>query len=327
MREFILQSVFRLVNYEMMSLGLSKIVRVIMIETKCVVCNEVTIGKEIVSETLPRKKELVQIFSARRLPDRVTFKWIRCEVCGLLRASPIYNLDLGKLYLESSFDYESMVDPLTKTYLNVIRKSFNIFNSTSVLEVGGGNGFILDALSEIGLTDFLEVEPSQDAYSKASNLVKGKFQLAMFDENLKVDKKFDLIISFHVFDHLADPSNFLKLARSLIKDGGKIILVMHNEKSISAKILGRKSPIYDLEHRYLFNPKTLRKIVNNSGLSCEYVRVLWNCITLSYLVHLFPIPKYFKNRIQLILKYLRIDAIKIWLPLGNMYASINLDQN
>lgn len=298
-----------------------------MLETKCVICDKVTTGKEIVSAELPHDKELVEIFSARRLPDRLTFTWIRCEDCGLLRASPVYNLDLESLYSESTFDYESMVEPLTRTYLNVIKKSFNTFDSKSVLEIGGGNGFILDALSEIGLTDFLEVEPSHHAFSKASELVKEKFLLAMFDNNLILDKKFNLIISFHVFDHLADPLNFLKVSASLIKDGGKIVLVMHNEKSISTRILRRKSPIFDLEHRYLFNPKTLEKIVDKSGLSCEHVRVLWNCITLSYLVHLFPIPNNFKNRIHGVLKFLRIDSVKIWLPLGNMYASITLNQN
>jgi SAM-dependent methyltransferase len=296
-----------------------------MQDTECAICENITTGTEVVSEHLRLNQELVEIFSARRLPDRITFRWIRCDLCGLLRASPISNLDLSKLYLESSFDYESMVAPLTKTYLNVIKKSFRVLDSTSVLEVGGGNGFMLDALSKSGLTDFLEIEPSQDAFSKASDLVKDKFYRSMFDKDLILNRSFDLIFSFHVFDHLADPENFLRLAHSKLNKNGRIILVMHNENSLSAKILGRKSPIFDIEHRYLFNQKTLRNIVEKSGLSCEFVKILWNCITLDYLVHLLPLPKYLKERILVFFKFLKIDSVKLWLPLGNMYASIYSD--
>jgi SAM-dependent methyltransferase len=209
--------------------------------------------------------------------------------------------------------------------LNVIKKSFIVLKSTSVLEVGGGNGFILDALSKIGLTDFLEVEPSQDAFLKASDTVRNNFTRSMFDNDLVLDRSFDLILSFHVFDHLADPTNFLKLARTRLNKNGRIVLVMHNEKSISAKILGSRSPIFDIEHRYLFNQKSLKNIVEKSGLNCDFVKILWNCITLDYLIHLLPFPKYFKVKILLILKFLKMDTLKVWLPLGNMYASIYSD--
>jgi hypothetical protein len=100
---------------------------------------------------------------------------------------------------------------------------------------------------------------------------------------------------------------------------------MHNEKSISAKILGSRSPIFDIEHRYLFNQKSLKNIVEKSGLNCDFVKILWNCITLDYLIHLLPFPKYFKVKILLILKFLKMDTLKVWLPLGNMYASIYSD--
>jgi SAM-dependent methyltransferase len=298
-----------------------------MFDTKCIICDQFTRGNELVPEKLPNENDLVEIFSARRVPDKITFSWIRCENCGLLRASPVKELDLTLLYSESLFDYDSMTVPLTKTYLKILNNNIAINSNTSVLEIGGGNGFLLDALTFQGVRDFVEIEPSKNAFSKASARVKSNFIVSMFDKDLKLDRNFNIVMSFHVFDHLSNPKEFLTMAKGILGGNGKLLLVMHNEKSLSAKILQKRSPIFDIEHRYLFNQVTLRKILQESGFFCEKIETYWNCVTLKYLIHLMPFPKIVKKFLLNFCKILKVDSLMVWLPLGNMFAIASLDEN
>jgi hypothetical protein len=57
------------------------------------------------------------IFSARRLPDGIRYRMVRCNTCGLVRSDPIAAPDiLNRLYRQSSFDYSTEVESLKQTY-------------------------------------------------------------------------------------------------------------------------------------------------------------------------------------------------------------------
>ena len=47
--------------------------------------------------------------------------------------------------------------------------------------------------------------------------------------------------------------------KNKLKKGGFIYGVVHDEKSVMAKILGNRWPAYRLQHPHLFNPTTINK--------------------------------------------------------------------
>jgi hypothetical protein len=105
---------------------------------------------------------------------------------------------------------------------------------------------------------------------------------------------------------------------------GSLIIAVHNQKSFSAKILKSKSPIYDIEHTYLYSKETLYKMLQMAGYRNIIVRAYWNWITIEYLLFLLPIPSKFKVFLEKtsLGKFLR--KYSICLPLGNMYAKAEL---
>ena len=71
-------------------------------------------------------------------------------------------------------------------------------------------------------------------------------------------------------------------------DGGAFFVVCHNRRALSARAMGLKSPIFDVEHLQLFSPKSIRFALERAGFRWVDVRVLVNRYPLSYWLRLFP---------------------------------------
>jgi SAM-dependent methyltransferase len=297
---------------------------VIELDRICAICRTIT-SSEIVVKSFGKNILIDEsIFSARRTPDKLTGEWRTCNSCELVRSSQNSDLNLDHLYSKSSFNYQSLVPLLSKTYMKIIKNTFNLQNLASVIEIGGGNGFMLDTLRAQGIKEFLEVEPSLEGFDAASPSVKNHFVKSMFDDSFSIDKKYDLLINFHVFDHVPDPLEFLYRCREFMNERGSLLIAVHNQKSYSAKILRNKSPIYDIEHTYLYSKKTLFKILQMAGYRNIVIRPYWNWITIEYLIFLLPISNKFKVFLEKTVLGAFLRKCFICLPLGNMYATAEL---
>ena len=103
-----------------------------------------------------------------------------------------------------------------------------------------------------------------------------------------------LITCFQTIEHLADPLAFCRDALRALKPGGALFLIGHNRRAISAKLLGRKSPIFDIEHMQLFSPSSVRNLLKAAGFANVDVRTIYNQYPVRYWVQLFPFPKTMK---------------------------------
>ena len=95
------------------------------------------------------------------------------------------------------------------------------------------------------------------------------------DDNTLNVVEFDLITSFHVFEHLIDSASSLKSSSSLLNQGGEIIievpscddalLTLYNSESF-AKFT------YWSQHLFLFNQKTIELLVNKANMKINWVK-------------------------------------------------------
>ena len=135
-----------------------------------------------------------------------------------------------------------------KNYLNSDKKKINL------LEIGSDNGNFLKLIKEFNNNiSSTAVEPNKRMHKKLKLLTKNVYGDV---KQLPRNKKFDLIIAIHVFDHIPNLNEFLKKIGKKLKRGGYIYGVVHDEKSIMAKILGKRWPPYTLQHPHLFNPNS-----------------------------------------------------------------------
>ena len=288
--------------------------------TKCAICATLGNYKVKFKSTIDENTFSIEVFSARRLPDRRHYQWVICNTCGLYRSDPIQDVDLFQLYKQSTFDYTSALDDLRNSYRKLLEKSNMDFKNKSILELGGGNGFFLLEAEKLGFTRFVEIEPSQSARSEAAPRFKKFFISEMLRPGLVESSSQDVITAFHVLDHLPEPRESVLILKDYLKPDGQLILAVHNVKSFSALFLKNKSPIFDVEHTYLFSKKTLKMLLMSVGFRNVEVKHYKNTYSIAYLIHLIPIPK--KLKITLLDSCLKdfLRRSKLKLPLGNIYA-------
>jgi ubiquinone/menaquinone biosynthesis C-methylase UbiE len=211
--------------------------------------------------TIDPQSFTAEVFSARRLPDRRHYRWVKCKKCSLYRSDPISDIDLDELYKVSTFDYSTELHGLRNSYRKIVFKTCPSPKGKSIVEIGGGNGFFLQEAQEMGFTKLIEIEPSLSAFESAHKTLKPYFIVDMLRDGLIPDNSVDIVVIFHVLDHLPDPSLVLNQIYKMLKPGGSICIAVHNVNSVSAKILKNKSPV-----PYATTTLNVHQLANNLAL-------------------------------------------------------------
>ena len=284
-------------------------------------CAEKQQTKILYPATFKEKEISDKTYSARRSPDKIHYRILKCERCGLVFSSPIFPPEkLLKFYRKSKCNYRNQIPYLIKTYHKLVAEiKQDLPKNPKVLEVGCGNGFFLKALIDLNFTkNVFGVEPSSEMVLAAEPILKNKIKVNVFKSNLFPKNSFDLILCFHTLDHMSNPGEFIKGAHLMLKNNGYIIAVVHDTDGLSVKLFGEKSAIFDIEHIYLFNKKTLREIFTHNGFRVMSTANLVNRYPLNYWVQMSGFPHIFKKYINLFINTFKIGKKAISIPAGNI---------
>jgi SAM-dependent methyltransferase len=163
------------------------------------------------------------------------------------------------------------------------------------------------------------VEPSREALARASDRVRDRIVCDVMRPGLFEPDQFDVVCLFQVFDHVAEPGALLDECRRLLKPGGFALAINHNVEAISARVLGERSPIVDVEHTYLYSPVTMARIFSEHGFRIRRVGSIRNRYSVRYLTRLLPLPERVKRPLLGWLQRHAIGALRLSLPLGNLH--------
>lgn len=260
-------------------------------------------------------------FSARRIPDRCHYRLVKCRKCGLVFSTPILKpKEIEKLYRESKLTYTEEIEGLQKTYAYYLDKALVYTNpKNNFLEIGCGNGFFLVEAKKRGFKKIYGVEPSLEAIKKAPTAaIREKIIPNLFKKSLFKRNFFDFICFFHTLDHVVEPNQFLQDCYWVLKKEGIVLCITHDVISLSAKILGELSPIFDIEHTYLFGKETLKIIFEKNGFEPLVVENVANSYSLNYWVKMLPLPKIARKLSNFTLEKSGIGTLKIKLKPGNI---------
>lgn len=289
--------------------------------TRCATCGTFENSEQVYPANFSPEHFSPTVFSARRIPDRIHYRMVRCRLCGLVRSDPVVDFEtLHELYKASTFTYEDEVAPLRQTYGRYLdRASHGIAHKDTLLEVGCGNGFFLEEARLRGWHNVLGVEPSVDAIAHADPSVKAAIICDMMRPGLIPPESVDMICLFQVFDHLPDPAAVLEACADALKPGGRILCLNHNVEAVSAKLLRERSPIVDVEHTYLYSPETLSALFESRGFNIRETGFVLNTYPLRYVFTLLPLPARLKGMALGILRTTGLGNMSARFPLGNLY--------
>jgi len=132
-----------------------------------------------------------------------------------------------------------------------------------LLEIGPGAGHFAEAAAAAGY-DVVTIEDSavlaEHVRQRGVAVVEERFESAALDP-----ASFDIIVNWHVIEHVLDPRGFLSHAATLASPQAVLIVGTPNAASWEHRLAGRRSPNYCLPHLRVFTAASLCDVVGESG--------------------------------------------------------------
>ena len=148
-----------------------------------------------------------------------------------------------------------------------------------ILDVGCSGGWFLEAMRGWECHG-CEIAPADAA------LARRRFPDAIFTGTLEdypeAANYFDVIAMQDVFDHCPDPLAVLQKCRRMLKDGGLLVLKVHNISCLYARIAGaRFYAVIPPSHLFYYDRRTLELAAAKSGFEIVETRFIAQLLRIS----------------------------------------------
>jgi SAM-dependent methyltransferase len=261
-------------------------------------------------------------YASRKTPEYMCHRLVRCSACDLVYvAAPPAQEALAEAYHQAEYDSSEEANDAATAYVRAMRPILErLPQRTSVMEIGAGTGILLELLRDEGFTELVGVEPSAAAIAAAPPHRRPWLREGIFLEDDFQPHSFDLICCFMTLEHVRDPLLTVASARHLLKRGGALVTVTHNYRSWVNRLLGRRSPIIDIEHMQLFSDRSIRTLLERSDFSGVFARPFPNTYSIRYWTRLAPLPAGVKALADKILQVTGLSRLKLSVNVGNTMA-------
>ena len=240
------------------------------------------------------------------------FAFVRCRSCGVVRLNPRPDVsELGRIYPPDYYAYNLISEDgsqpsgvTDRMKMRMYQRRFEALverlhktGPIRVLDVGCADGRLLDWYRESSAgerieTHGIEMDEGAAAIARARGhrVVTGRFEV---DRELERGS-FDLILAFHVIEHVDDPQGFARRAAELLAPGGLCVITTPNWDSADARRLrGHWGGNHFPRHWTLYDETTLKRLAGAVGLTLERVEyqpnpIFWVWTFHSWLRDRFP---------------------------------------
>jgi SAM-dependent methyltransferase len=250
------------------------------------------------------------------------YRLLLCQPCELVYASPVPDREsLVEEYRAAAYDSGREARYAAKTYIGLTKKILGrLPDRAGALDIGAGDGAYLKELLDCGFTGVVGSEPSAAPIAAADETVRPLLRNAPFRVEDFTAGQFRLVTCFQTMEHVPDPLQLCRDAYSLLKPGGAMLCVVHNRLSLSARLLGRRSPIFDIEHLQLFSHASIRRLLETAGFGGVRTSAVVNRYPITYWMRLFPFPAPLKNAAIRVAAALGGNRLPFPLAAGNVAA-------
>jgi len=228
---------------------------------------------------------------------------------------------LADAYRDAGYDSREEARHAALTYSDLLREVVPCLPlAGGALDVGAGEGSFLAVLRDLGFDDLVGIEPSRTAMDAGEPEIRALIREGVFRAGDLEPERFRLVSFLQILEHLPDPLAAAREAHELLCPGGALFIVCHDRLAPVNRLLGRRSPIYDIEHLQLFCPRSLRALLERAGFYEVEIRRFRNRYPLKYWLRLTPLGRRAKLRLTRTLDCLRLGALPLTLPAGNLAA-------
>ncbi len=240
--------------------------------------------------------------SDRQFGIEGTFSILRCNRCGLLQTSPQAPKSMMQEYYPSGYsthvrpvsgdigfmrraatrfvfamlsDFQPKQSSLAAALYRIGRvrgftERWNVHffprvtNGLRVFDVGCGDGIFARWLADLGMSvTGCEIDSVAAGRAKICGISvqEGDFELVPVSSG-----SYDIVAMIHVLEHFHDPVRMVAKAFSMLKAGGRLIVVVPNCGALSRHIFGEHWFNWDVpRHLFHFSADTLRRCCEKAG--------------------------------------------------------------
>jgi len=201
---------------------------------------------------------------------------VTCTVCGTGSLHPlpdrreISSFYPKQYYGEVQAKFEPVVEFLVRWVASRHVRSLirGLRPGARVLDMGCGRGVLLSGLLAAGCETH-GVEISRDAVAGIDPRARIRIASRLAEAGYP-DRHFDLVVLWHVLEHLPDPVETLREARRILKPGGRLVIAVPNYSSLQSQVFGERWFHLDLpRHLFHFPCAALKRLLHRQGFSCR----------------------------------------------------------
>ena len=198
-------------------------------EMNCILCGTQGSSTETLSDTF-------------RDEDSGRYRVARCATCGHAQTTPLpsieeeadyYARDMQPRRIFEDRDYHAILK--AKAHVDIERRlawlerHVPCENGRSIMDVGSGYGFFVDALTQRGY-DAHGMEISDERIVLARDTMKGQFHHGEVSDAVAAEfaDSFVAVTSYHVIEHLRDPVSYVARLLKLVRPGGWLLIEVPN---------------------------------------------------------------------------------------------------
>jgi 2-polyprenyl-3-methyl-5-hydroxy-6-metoxy-1,4-benzoquinol methylase len=157
-----------------------------------------------------------------------------------------------------------------------------------VLDVGCGDGFHLGLLQENAPTGWtLE---GVDLDRRAAEMARRKglvVHVGTVEDLARNAEKYDVVYTLQTIEHVADPHEFMVGIHSVLKPGGRLVVVTDNTDSVDFGLFKTKywGGYHFPRHWNLFNRRCLARLARRSGFEVDHITTIVSPVNWVYSLH------------------------------------------
>jgi SAM-dependent methyltransferase len=189
----------------------------------------------------------------------------QCTACDLVLSDPAAALRAAVFSYEGSYDFYGRPEMRAferaryQSYANWVAAFLERRRPQTVLEVGCGDGWVLELLRESQPSIRLAgLEPSAAA-CRRGNEAGLEIQQGTVEDQLHSGNRYDFIYCANVVEHVADPPRFVRGLRELLTERGAVLIICPCGNVIDPELLFA-------DHIHSFTRENLAALLEREGL-------------------------------------------------------------
>lgn len=207
------------------------------------------------------------------------FSVAECDRCGLVATQPVLSSDEVARYYPATYygKRNRRFNPVFEKLIPFFRRrraaSIERYVPRGrILDVGCGRGFLAAVMRDHGW-DAHGVEMSPTAAEHARHGLGIPVFVGDLLDSPYLPGSFDVLVFWHVLEHVADPLATLRKAREILKPGGLLLVAVPNFESLQARFSRRHWFHLDVpRHYHHFRVPVLERILGETGFTIADVR-------------------------------------------------------